>query len=157
MFLSKQFLSLFLVLLLALHGCSSRGKPQMTDFFHTEIREDGSKMFTFTVVVTQNRSKVNKQESQPHNQASRERGSGGKKGSGNKRGDKTNKVADNGRRDDSVQMAELFEELFQKRMEKTRYCRESYIELEKGFSGAIFKLRGECRESATDEDRKHFL
>ena len=157
MFLSKPLLSFFLVLLFAITGCSSKGKPQMTDFFRTEIRDDGSKMFTFTVVVSKHRGESNKQESQPHKQTNRERGSGGKRGSGNKRGGQANKVADGDRRGDSDQMAELFEELFQKRMVKSRYCRESYIELERGFSGTMFTLRGECRESATNEDRKHFL
>jgi hypothetical protein len=156
MYLSKIILSFFLVLLLAVTGCSSKVKHQMTDFFRTDIRDDNSKMFIFTVVITQQRGEIDKQERQSHKKANREQGKGGKKGAGNKRGG-NNKVADGGSKNNSDQMAILFEELFQARMDKSQYCREGYIELDRGFSGTMFTLRGECSESATDEDRKHFL
>lgn len=140
-----------MVFTLLASGCSSVSKSDMKDFFRTEIRDDDSKMFTFTVVVA-GQNKDGKQAGKPNNQGRSGRGPSDKGGPNGSPQKSPNANRNNNRNE----MTELFEELLTERLEKNQYCRQGYIDLGRSFSGSMFTLRGECHESATAKDRKHF-
>ena len=152
--LSKQSTLLLTLSLLTLSACSATKQPKMEEFFHTKIHDDGSKRFTFSLIVIQGQSDKKDKSQKRANKPSKGSGNRG----GNKNGDRENKQGSSNKESSRTsKMTELFEERFQEQMIKNQYCREGYITLDSGFSGAIYTLRGECQENATEEDRKHFL
>ena len=44
----------------------------------------------------------------------------------------------------------------QARLDTTTYCRDGYLTLEHYQANGIARIRGECREGATDNDREQF-
>jgi len=140
--------------LLTLTACSSKEKPRLEEFFRTEIREDGSKMFAFSLILARD-TDGERQKNTTSPQPVKREGRRGKGGRGQGTNPKLN--SDNTASKGQEKLAELFQQRLDIRLETSRYCREGYMELEKSFVGAIYTLRGECNESATEQDRKHFL
>lgn len=152
--LSKQFIFLFTLSLLMLSACSSTKQSQMEEFFKTKIHADGSKRFTFSLVILQTQNHNKEKSQQRPNKPSKSNGNR-KKGQNDSRNNKQGSLDKENSK--LSKMTELFEERLQKYMANKQYCREGYITLETSFSGAIYTLRGECQESATDEDKRRFL
>lgn len=151
MFITKKVIAFLIILSVIMTGCSSVSKSDMKDFFRSDIRADDSKMFTFTVIVTQ-QGKKDKKSTQKNSKSKGGRDSGKKGGQQNSQ----RNTKDNSMNKNDDHMTELFEELLIERLEKNQYCRDGYIELDRAFSGSTFTLRGECNESATENDRKRF-
>ena len=55
-----------------------------------------------------------------------------------------------GKSDDSLR------EAVQARLDTSGYCRDGYLALERYQANGIARIRGECRDGATDSDRKQF-
>lgn len=49
-----------------------------------------------------------------------------------------------------------FDAALQDKLEETGYCRDGYYELSSHFVPGEFRLRGECKELASEEDRARF-
>ncbi len=52
---------------------------------------------------------------------------------------------------------EVVYEKLKTKLDETGYCRESYIELDNYFVRGRSQIRGECKDSATEEDRMIFI
>jgi len=48
------------------------------------------------------------------------------------------------------------QEAVQARLDTTGYCRDGYLALERYQANGIARIRGECRDGATDNDREQF-
>lgn len=49
-----------------------------------------------------------------------------------------------------------FFRLLDAKLKQTGFCREGYVELESSIKARVATVRGECRESASPEDRERF-
>jgi hypothetical protein len=54
------------------------------------------------------------------------------------------------------QTKERINEKLDSKLAETGYCREGYIELDSYVGKGQSQIRGECKEGATDSDRKKF-
>jgi len=154
MMLSSQSIFIFILTLLLLSACSITKQAKTEEFFHTKIHADGSKRFTFTLVLLQDQRKDNTREQYQKRINKPSKGEGSRRG---KQGGASNNQANSKRKNnDTEKITILFEKRIQAQLANSQYCREGYITLDSGFNGALYTLRGECNESATDEDRKHF-
>ncbi|MCW8863523.1 MAG: hypothetical protein OQK09_00450 [Colwellia sp.] len=138
---------------MVLSACSSKEQPKIEEFFHTNIRDDNSKEFTFSLLVSTKQKEARKEGNSSPDSNNRK----GRKGKG-QRGQNT-ALAPTAKKQSSKQdkMKDIFHERLILQMERAQYCREGYITLEESFVGAIYTLRGECHESASKGDRKRFL
>ena len=131
-------ISYILVLFISLSfvACASNEKkpPEIKEEFATKIEKNGLKLFTYTVTM-----------------AIPEARSGGMRGGGMTNGAKSDREATTNRIQDIV-----YEKLKTK-LSETGYCRESYTEINKYFVRGRSQIRGECNESATEEDRMTFI
>ena len=117
-------------LALTLSACSQSPKkearPAINQSFHTEIAEDGSKRFRFTISVAEKQQRKSKR-------PSREKESSGSR---------------------HQKMEKRFHDQLEQHLERTGFCREGYVVLDSNFSRSKGSIRGECRESATQQDRE---
>jgi len=133
-----------LLSILLLTACSTTKEPQIKEYFRTDIRQDNSKVFVFTIIPA-NTKKEERRASPPSSGGRDKRG----RNQQNRPKAKTDKQSD--------KLMSLFQEKFENRLEHSQYCREGYFIIEKSFVGSIFTLKGECNESATDSDRERYF
>jgi len=161
-------ISYILVLFISLSfvACASNEKKpsEIKEEFATKIEKNGLKLFTYTVTMAM-----------PEDRSGGMRGGGmagggmrgggmggngmrgggmggnGMRGGGMKNGTKSDREATTNRIQDIV-----YEKLKTK-LSETGYCRESYTEINKYFVRGRSQIRGECNESATEEDRMTFI
>lgn len=150
-------------------GCAGRppgGSQPLHENFATAIRDDGSKQFEFTL----SRGGDSGQR-RPEGGAgggggpSGGPGGGGPSGPGGGPGGGGPSGGGPGGRDggsrptggeDSETLNTLLDDHLAAVMEEKQFCREGYMVLFREAQGWPLKLRGECRESASDEDRQRF-
>ncbi len=145
-------------------GCSSRDEPKLTPIFHTEIKADDSKMFSFTLVGNNGIKAEGAEDNKPEGESEGERGkgSGGKGGRGGRgKGDRQSSTEQVPRptsrsNDKSKYLNELLYELLNEQLLQNQYCRTGYFQLEKSLVRGLINLKGECNESATAEDKARF-
>ncbi|HNP52634.1 MAG TPA: hypothetical protein PKJ85_12690 [Nitrosomonas nitrosa] len=152
-------------------ACASneRKTPEIQEEFVTKIEQNDLKLFTYTVVMTMPEGE----------RGSMRRGGGGMRGGGTgsgmgggmrgggmgsgmaggmrggQRGDMQNGMKRN--REDMInRMKERFFEKLDEKMAETGYCREGYTVLDNYFIKGRAQIRGECKDSATKEDRLMF-
>ncbi len=136
-------------------GCSSHSSSQVTEFFSTTIMEDDSKRFYFSLIIS-NQTEANKSEGQKQSQRSK---GGVGKGSGSRKGRNSKSQTDQ----QPVQQPKVNKRVFEleerliNKLALNNYCRTGYMELERNIGKALMSIRGECHESATEEDRQHFI
>lgn len=134
---------------LILSACASKPEPAPEEhaLFVTNIKPDGSKMFSFSVEM----------------QADKKGGAGGGRGrpSGGGRGDGMGPPPDrSGGKDTGKSDEDKTEKVFQlldMKLAETGYCREGYIEIDTYETEKRINILGECNESATDEDKRQFV
>ncbi len=153
---SKYICAAMFTFLITLPACSNTKEPKTESFFHTQIRDDSSKEFTFSLIFSRNEKEVGKetQGSSPTQKRDRGNGSGKGQGKGSKRGSssvtaKSNTISAS----KADRMQATFHQYLDLKMQESEYCKTGYLTLERNFIGAIYSLRGECNESATKEDR----
>ena len=127
-----------------LAGCAS--KPDYHDsgdvFFETKINNDGTKLFAFSVGMSEGRDSKGPQE----------KGRGQRPpGGGKDRGDRSN-----AKNEHSEQKMEEFYQLLEQKLDETQYCHSGYIEIDTHETQGRFHLLGECQESASQEDITRF-
>jgi hypothetical protein len=141
------------VLTLLLGGCASDPgeRPELKTYFVTDIDQQGSKRFNYSVVAS--RAQKDGKKGKDGRGMGRSKGQGGRGGQGQKRGE-GRKSANQG--DVTAKLKTQVTENLELRLADNRYCREGYIELDSYFSRVRSYIRGECKEAATDEDRQAF-
>ncbi|MBB6521711.1 hypothetical protein [Pseudoteredinibacter isoporae] len=148
-FRTLKLASAFLMVLF-LVACSSQPKgPEVTERLVTHISEDGSKRFQY--VMTMQRKKG--------------AGRGGFKGGGKGMGGKgmANRGGQSGGKNRTDMIAQMQEkmkargiEAMEAKLDETEFCRDGYMVLSEQFTMARLKINGECKESATEDDKKNF-
>jgi hypothetical protein len=138
----KKWLVLMLISvgLLGASGCGTAGRSYvdtgMTETLEVEILPDASKMFTY-------RLRWPEDNIPNHIQIARD---GNKPGKAFARG--------------GIEMNRAtYDRLMENTayvVERTAYCREGFFELDRSISRYHLWIRGECKESASEEDRKVF-
>lgn len=160
MLINNTFYYFLGILLLA--GCAGNPLEKSTDkeAFVTHIKDDGSKMFTYGVsfeLQQGQRDRANRdvggmlrENSAPGGQ-NRGRNRGGDTNmvmSGGMRGSRGNSLRDN--------MLEVMTEKLLLKLANSGYCREGYMQLDEYVDRTSAQIKGECNESATEEDREKF-
>lgn len=153
-----------LATLLSLVACASHQPkaPQTQEYFSTLIKADGSKQFSYTLVMDMPEGKRGGRgehrgpppggmgggmESGMHGPGGHGGGHRGERGPGDESG-KENPMAE--------QLEHLAKEGLLAKLEDSGYCRDSYNQLDKNERRHAIMITGECVEDATDEDRKNF-
>lgn len=129
-----------------LAGCSSgpdRKPPPLQQRLHTSITDNGSKMFVFQMV----RASTERAARSGGGRAGPPDG-GGRGGRGGGRGGK-------GGMDPEKMLLQAHEAL-QQQLEETGFCREGYMTLDEKAERGLLAIRGECTETATQQDREQF-
>ncbi len=142
-----------LILPLLLAACASnQWKPSEVDeVFVTDIKSSGLKIFNYSLTRTTPQAS----DSGGRRGGSSGKGSGkhsGRGGNGSGYGGKGG-----GRSADESSMKPYFNEMLESKLKESGYCREGYIELNSYFGKGQLKIRGECEEGATEEDRIKFI
>ncbi|MCK4708150.1 MAG: hypothetical protein KAU21_05985 [Gammaproteobacteria bacterium] len=132
-----------LLIPLFLLACASTQKrqPEVKEIFVTNIKEDGVKLFSYSVTMS-----TPKKGKGRRGDGGKGRGKHGKMGAGNP--DRESMMNEN--------RGKITEKL-DSRLLETGYCREGYIELNRYMGTGQSQIRGECKEKATDSDRKIFI
>lgn len=141
---------------LSLVACTSNEKkpPEIREEFATKIEKNGLKLFTYTVTMAMPEDRSGGMRGGMEGGGGMRgggMGGGGMRGGGMKNGAKSDREATMNRFQDIV-----YEKLKTK-LSETGYCRDSYTEINKYFLRGRSQIRGECNESATEEDRMTFI
>jgi len=147
------------VILAFVCGCSSNQKNEMPQgYFATNITDDGSKMFVYTVDLpeTTGQGKRGKGSGRSgnvagHVQGSSNRGVSGGVSAGTGGGGKGGK----GGRGQQGKASQLNDAL-EAELKKTGYCREGFMELDRMMQPSHTFIKGECVETASINDRETF-
>ena len=140
-------------------GCSSQDKyiNKMNENFVTNITEDGSKRFNYSLNA---RGKRGGAKGADKNRSGGRGGiSGGRGGRGDGRGGKGGGQSRQAQSDSEALTKKIqsrMTEQLELYLEQSGYCREGFLELDSYFSPTRSHIRGECRETATDNDRAEF-
>ena len=130
-----------LVLIVAgqLAGCNTveRAQAGMTESLEIEIRPNASKLFVYRLA-----DPTGARAHQAQVQRLRAQRRGGRAAGPRDRG--------------GVRSYRLLQASAQRALLSTGFCRDGYLELDRRISANLLWLRGECRDAATEEDRKRF-
>ncbi|BAJ01735.1 hypothetical protein [Shewanella violacea] len=138
-YLIKTLSSLFILIVFA--GCADKKmlpsdfQAKVKDKFHTDIRSNGTKLFTYKAKLASLSDSSNPRP----NQQSRSLGS------------RTERYEV-----DLTDWTLQIELGLSKTLDMTGYCREGYMELSRLIESDRGEIRGECNEGATQADRKKF-
>ena len=129
-------------------ACASNQKkqPEIKEIFVTDIKENGLKLFSYSVTM-----------SSPQKEMSVK--GGGRKGNGGMGGGMRGTRKGAGRSDSESMTNRSMEKINEKldsKLAETGYCREGYIVLNSYGGKGKSQIRGECKDGATDSDRKKF-
>jgi len=157
MYANKNFLYSSILILLFLSGCSNTNKPQFKSFFKTEIHENHSKVFNFSLVLVSGEY-TNETNSKAQKQG-KGKGNGKGKGQGKGKHKKSNDVANEKKSQKKSNVNKIEKQLDTRlaiELGKNNYCRNGYMELERNLGQRYLSIRGECRENASINDRERF-
>ena len=132
-------LMLFVPLILAACASNQMKQSEIEEMFVTDIKSNGIKLFNYSVTMSRPDGS--------HSVSGRGKsgGEGGMSGGG--------PAGWHGRESG---MKEKMHEKLDARLTETGYCREGYIVLSSSIGGGRSFIRGECKEGATEDDRKKF-
>jgi len=134
-----QMLMLFVTVILAACASNPMKKPEIEEMFVTDIKSNGIKLFKYTVTASTSDG------SHRVSGRSMSGGEGSMSGGGPA-----------GWPDRGSGMKEEIHEKLNARLTETGYCREGYIVLASSIGGGRSFIRGECKEGASEGDRKKF-
>lgn len=140
--MSFKYIILFLVITLIL-GCAStkkRSKEIVSDSFITDIKENGTKLFVYVANFRTPKIKPQKIGGQGRNNSQQQ----------------PVKSMSSIRSDIADKQEELTIEALELKLTSTDYCRTGYFVLGNYNQFGSVEIRGECREGASDIDRKLF-
>lgn len=123
------------------------------EVFATDIKTDGSKRFNFTLMLHTERKRERQNRSPQGGSGKEGRKKQGKpRREGSRSGTGTRPESKQGDADEKLREKAL-ERLVQK-IEENGYCRNGYIELDYFALRGQVQIRGECQESASEQDRE---
>jgi hypothetical protein len=125
---------------LLLGACAQPTMPDEHETFITHIHEDGTKIFEYHLDhrdPSRLRTFIEFRDDHVSDHYIRE-------------------PVEDGRERDHQRAERRFLTLARDRIKRSGFCREGYITLEEKIGTATSMLRGECRESATEDDREAF-
>ncbi|WDE12460.1 hypothetical protein [Thalassomonas haliotis] len=134
---------LFAVLFL-LSACAGHKEKPVEEIFVTQIREDDSKMFAFTL-KSERAGRGDKARNKTAAKPGKARKGGRQKGTGKAEG-----------RERENPLAGIVQQRLEQRLSENGYCSAGYIELERYATRGGMTVRGECHDSATANDRQRF-
>lgn len=131
---------------LTLTACSSgpATKSPMIEHFETEITDNGSKLFVYEAIAAA--------PSEGREQARGGRGRRGEGGGRASRGGRGGQDRSSPDDDGTIKALERIKAMLDNKLAETGYCREGYMSLEESVGRGQAVVRGECTETATDED-----
>lgn len=140
---------LILILSLFLTSCASNkwSPSEVNEVFVTDIKPSGLKVFYYS--LTKTTPQANGSGKHKGGDAGIRDGRGSKGGGHGGMGGRKS--------DNEPRMKQYFNDMLASKLEKSGYCREGYIELESYFERGRLKIRGECGEGATEDDRIKFV
>ena len=141
---NKIAVLLFPLLILACAGNQKR-QPEIKEVFVTDIKENGIKLFSYSVTMSSPQKGGDGKGMGRRGEGGMGGGMRGKKGAG--RSDRESMMN---------QTKERINEKLVSKLAETGYCREGYIEIDSYVGRGQSQIRGECKEGATDSDRKKF-
>ena len=125
-------------------GCASKNKTRpkeiITDFFSTDIKENGAKLFIY--VANFRPLKINRTQTQRQVRGSQQQ---------------TVRSMSSIRSDLAERQERLAIKSLEVKFESNGYCRTGYLILNNYTQFDSVEIRGECQESATEADRKLYL
>ncbi|WP_041523227.1 hypothetical protein [Gilvimarinus agarilyticus] len=139
-----RYLPILAVLTLAACSSGPKQKPALIEHFSTEILDNGSKLFVYEAVAQAT-----------DNTRGKGRGGGGRgepPSGGGRGGQGRNGPQDAG----ADKVDDRIKEMIDNKLAETGYCREGYMSLEESVKRGQILVRGECTETATEEDRATF-
>jgi hypothetical protein len=149
-----------LISLLALAGCAHKQPqpPKTQESFSTQIKPDGTKQFSYTLVMEMPERDAG---GRPHGGPN---GHGGHEGHGGKHGDHgtgpqgDHKDRSGNPKDDSMQeeLGRLFDDGLNSKLNSTGFCRTGFMPLDTQNRRGAQLVKGECNEMASDADRIKF-
>jgi hypothetical protein len=132
------------ITILGLTACGSNPAKKHgrmpNEVFVTHIKANGSKVFNYSLI-----KKIPSQ---------RQMGKGMRKGAGMGGSMKAGKKPDFSQM--NAKMHEKANEKLTLKLTETGYCREGYMRLDSFFERGHVTIKGECNDTATDEDREKF-
>jgi hypothetical protein len=145
----------FLVLLLFLTACASnKWEPSaVEEVFVTDIKPSGLKIFNYSLTNTMAQASGNAKRG-GSGKGSGKHGSGKGMGGGKSGG---YGGMGGGKPANESSMKPYFNDMLESKLKSSGYCREGHIELDSYFGKGQLKMRGECEEGATEEDRIKFI
>ena len=150
-------------------ACASNQKkaPEIKEEFVTKIEQNGLKLFSYTVTMAMPEGRSGGKRSggggiRGSGMGGGGMGGGGMRGGGGMKGGGMGRGGmENGDKPDREAMMNRFKKVVYEKLEtklsETSYCRESYVELDNYFVRGRSQIRGECKDSATAEDRMTFI
>ncbi len=172
-----SYLMIFFVSL-SIVACASNQKkaPEIKEEFVTKIEQNGLKLFSYTVTMAMPEGRSGGKRSGGGGMRGigmggggmggggmrgGGMGGGGMRGGGMKGGGMGRGGVENGDKPDREAMMNRFKKVVYDKLDtklsETGYCRESYMELDNYFVRGRSQIRGECKDSATAEDRMTFI
>lgn len=135
--LTRSVYILILAGTVALAGCSSqKQQPDLTETFSSQIRQDQSKVFTYTVSpepqsISRNAAKTS-------------------------RAQDTNAKRNNQRpsSETKAKLAAHARDMLDAKLEDNQLCADGYIELASFFSRGRYTIRGECRDNPSLSEQR---
>ncbi len=171
------YLLIFIVSLFFVACANNQKKAlEIKEEFVTKIEQNGLKLFSYTVTMAMPEGRSSGKRSGGGMRGSGMggggmggvgmrggggMGSGGMRGGGMKGGRMDGGGMRNSAKPDREAMMNRFKKVVYEKLEtklsETGYCRESYMELDNYFVRGRSQIRGECKDSATAEDRMTFI
>lgn len=144
--LIKKIIVLFVLPLLLLScGSNQVRMSEYNEVLETEIVDNGTKFFTYRLIRKFPQDTSETRSLDPN--------LNGNAGRGN-RGSRSGTMRPSGPGMDVS--FEAIEAQLELKLAETGYCREGYLELDSSSINGQYAIRGECREGASDNDRRTF-
>lgn len=145
---------IFVVMVTAMVACSGPDRKKHSEpleVFATHMLDDGTKLFVFSLEIQQGRGQ----------QGERAKGGGGsvggRHGGGSGGGGNGGPPQGQGGKSRGPDGDKQLDEKLLATLQQTGYCREGFYELDRTVAAGISSVRGECKDAATDQDRKSFI
>lgn len=156
----KLKLPIILIVVIAvccLNGCANKRKDRgkASEELRVNIKQDGSKMFSFSIGIQKRRQNESRQGGQGQGNEREQRPS---RGSNQSRSGEQSRSGNQGRRSgsDTINLDRLYTAL-ERKLEETNYCTQGYIKIDTHEADNRLHLLGECHDSASEEDRSKFV
>ena len=138
---------------LIVSACAHRPPPLDMDeiFFETKIKQDGTKLFAFSIPLMKPREGARGGDRAGRGQGVEGGGGRGGRGGQENRGGSSQNSSDSGDR-----MTEQLYASLDEKLDETGYCQTGFIEIDTHQTEDRLHLLGECNETASDLDRLDF-